>query len=544
MGRLIVATIALLLALQAHAAPARGPLVPEDPAAKPCTHPTTQLSGQVTLDPTCIYEQNFKIKISNTTLDCNGAQIKGTDTTQVVVKGEIDNVTVKNCYINSGKGIGVFPPARLDGETDDELRLRSPKNVVLSNLHVTKSTSKGVAIFLHVVGATLKDSIIINNHGPGVYISPYAKKNLVQNNLIKDNGHIEENGLPRIGWYRREGVAIDGASENIIEGNHFDNNAFGGVLLYKNCQEHISTNPDSIPRTEHAHSNVIRGNTFTKQPFGVWVASRQSRDLQQMDCGDPTPYPNPIMIFGFFHPTYSSYKSSYSAMYLPFVSIWPDFAENTTIEDNTFIDIKLGGARIEDDDATVTGNLFIGDFDYIFLGAPFRAKLDNHPVMNAVIKDNSFSSPVHQLFEDHLALIPGEHTGTQLSNNLQACHTPWGTWMHHGAQVKAYKPDGNLPSGCDEQLRTCNDGTLNGSFTDEVCNPADPVDAATPQPDAGLPDSAVTLDVSVTKDSAQNPAADSTSEGGCQLGQGGYPGALAPLLMLLPLLLILVRRRR
>ena len=45
----------------------------------------------------------------------------------------------------------------------------------------------------------------------------------------------------RIGWYRREGIAIDGSSEHFISGNDIIDGALGGIMLYKNCWEHRYT---------------------------------------------------------------------------------------------------------------------------------------------------------------------------------------------------------------------------------------------------------------------------------------------------------------
>ena len=88
--------------------------------------------------------------------------------------------------------------------------------------------------------------------------------------------------------------------------------------------------------------------------------------------------------------------------------IWPDFAEENIITENRFENISLGGIRVEDDDTEVTQNLFVGDFDYIFLGAPFRARLADQPVQNTLIQ-SSFLSDEDTLFIDHLALMPDEH---------------------------------------------------------------------------------------------------------------------------------------
>jgi parallel beta-helix repeat protein len=506
----------------AAASPPRGPLVPKDPNAQPCTHPTIKIGGSVKLKQGCIYNHHFVINASNTTLDCQGAQIAPADPAKYAIgtSGSIDNVLVRNCYTTGGKGVGVMPPKRLEGESNEDYRKRSPTGVVFTNLHVTKSSNVGVYIHHHVVGATVKDSIIEGNNRPGMYLGAESQGNRVHNNLIRGNGFLSEEGLPEIGWARREGIAVDASAYNVIEDNQIEGNAFGGVFLYKNCWEHAARNPDSKPRIQHSHSNVIRGNSFSDMEFGVWVAARQARNLMFMECGDPTPYNNPIWIQAVFHPGYPVFKGTYPAFYLPLVSIWPDYAEKNAIEGNTFRSISKAGIRIEDDRTSVSTNLFIGDFEYIYLGSPFRANLIGKPVDGTIIGNNSFASPKSNGFAGQLALVPGEHTNTQLQNNLRACLLPSKEWIRNGAEVL-------LDKGAGPRRFTCSDGAL--VCTDPTC-----------APDAGLtPDSggadlvgvdAAGVDLHPRGDAPPAPA---PSSGGCALDStGGSPRSALALLAL------------
>ena len=231
-------------------------------------------------------------------------------------------------------------------------------------------------------------------------------------------------------------------------------------MLYKNCWEHAEAEPNSRPRTEHARANLIQGNRFSDQPFGVWVAARQSRDLEAMECGDPTPYENPIDVTALLPSMYWDYPSSYVESYLfslNSVHVWPDFAEENMITENRFERISLGGIRVEDDDTDVTQNLFLGDFDYIFLGAPFRARLANQPVQNTLIQANAFVSEEDSLFIDHLALMPDEHISTILEDNHRACSFDDGQILFHGevmTQAEASNQD------CPETEYRCEEGSL------------------------------------------------------------------------------------
>ncbi len=449
-----------LMSSSAYGAP-RGPLVEPAPNPVECEHGDSDLSGYVELERGCIYEQSFEINEPNTTLDCQGAILRPTDGFAVNIKRDADGALIRNCYMNGQKGIAVRVRKVRDGETDDDVRSLSPTGVVIEHIHVSASEGVGVHLLPHTVGVTVRNSIIINNSSAGVYLSPYGRQHQILNNLIAGNGHRKPDGFPRLGWYRREGIAIDGASENYIADNDINDNAFGGILLYKNCWEHAAEEPNSRPRTDHARANVIENNNFREQPFGVWIAARQSRDLTAMGCGDPTPYRNPIAVQDVFHPSYSSYPSAHTELYflsLNMASVWPDFAEENQVRNNTFEAIDRGGVRVEDDDAEIVGNLFIGEFDYVFVGAPFRARLANQPVLNTLISRNSFAGTRDMLFTARLALIPDEHEGTIIEDNFRACPSEDGRYARHG---QPWEPSTDISTDlhCQEPIVDCVDGT-------------------------------------------------------------------------------------
>ena len=198
------------------------------------------------------------------------------------IKRGADRAKVMNCYLNGGKGLVVRCVQPRNDETVDDVRVyRVPSEVVIQNVQVSNSEVWVYIYWCIQSGVTVKDSIITNNSSAGIYVSPYGQRHLIQNNLISGNGHVKPDGVARLAWYRREGIAVDAASENIIVDNEISNNAFGGILLYKNCWEHAEAEPNSRPRTEHARANLIQGNRFSDQPFGVWVASRQSRRFRR-----------------------------------------------------------------------------------------------------------------------------------------------------------------------------------------------------------------------------------------------------------------------
>ena len=480
----------------------RGPLFEKSESPRRCEHPA-ELRGEVQLDPDCYYEQAFEIEEPDTTLDCRGAELRGSGEHLINIKRGADRAQVRNCYLNGGKGLVVRVRKPRNDETPDDVRALGATDVTIQNVHVSNSEGVGVHLLVYTNGVTVKDSIIIDNSSAGIYLSPYGQRHQILNNLIAGNGHVKPDGVPRVAWYRREGIAVDAASENIIMDNEISDNAFGGILLYKNCWEHAEAEPNSRPRTEHARANLIQGNRFADQPFGVWVASRQSRDLEAMECGDPTPYENPIEITELLPPIYWEHPSSYVESYLfslNSVHIWPDFAEENVITDNQFEEISLGGIRIEDDQTEVTHNLFLGDFDYIFLGAPFRARLANQPVQNTLIQSNAFVSEEALVFTDRLALMPDEHTSTILEDNHRACPLDDGQIVLHGEIISM----GTNNEDCPQIEYRCDEGSL--IETENDCND-DEVDA--PEVDQMRPsanDEDSMLDMEVTEQESDRSA--------------------------------------
>jgi hypothetical protein len=76
---------------------------------------------------------------------------------------------------------------------------------------------------------------------------------------------------------------------------------------------------------------LISGNRFVREEVGVWIASRQSRNLRRMDCSD-----KPMDAQGQY---------------------FEDFANRNTLEKNAFCATAVG-VRIEGDENRVRANYF------------------------------------------------------------------------------------------------------------------------------------------------------------------------------------------
>ncbi|MFD3222679.1 right-handed parallel beta-helix repeat-containing protein [Rahnella aceris] len=275
-----------------------------------------EVRGNTTLSPHCVYKEAVIITSSNTTLDCRGAVLEGDNERPFGIlinsKGKpLSDVTVRNCkvrhFTRSGIRITSDIAANKLSPNHEENYRRTPTRITLENVEVTGSGRVGIYFDDYVTHSTLSHSIVRDSYMSGIYLEHSSRNNKVVDNQIIDNGH------ERFGKGKREGLAVDSSAYNLIEGNRFESNGAGGVFLYKNCGEHFSTGK-SVIRWQHSDYNVIRNNTFVNEPVGIWLASRQNRDLSGFDCGDK--------------PREGSLK------------FYPDYADNNVVGQNQFLKVK------------------------------------------------------------------------------------------------------------------------------------------------------------------------------------------------------------
>lgn len=451
----VIALLALLLLIAAfpvsdgEAAPGAETLLADD--YRSCEVPSN-VSGPVRLPSDCRYARTLVIGQSDTHLDCAGALFEGFGDRAIIIRPGIHDVSVRDCHLNDTGGL-LIEGHQLEnvGANREDARLRSSSGVVISRMTITRSRMTGVFIDHFVVGATVENSIVSQGAAPGIYLEYGSRKNEIRGNVISGNGHFTNQGIRRLALTRREGLSIDASTHNLVENNVFDGNAMGGVFLYKNCWEYHTSNLENPPRVQHASSNVIRSNSFKNMPVGVWIAARQSRDLLNWDCGDDSPYDNPVAFEGLmknrrigasdellshsFNPEFLAGFVTFNLDEIrsPFrtgVSLWEDFAEDTTVTGNCFEDLGTG-VRVEDDRARIVGNRFVGDFEYLYLGSVFRTRLLNKPVLDTVIAENNFASPKGASFAEHATIVSGEHIGTRMMDNV-----PWASGIDKHASVR------------------------------------------------------------------------------------------------------------
>jgi len=290
-----------------------------------------QVSGSVSLESGCVYSGPITITQSDTQLSCNGAVIDGGGRQKngIIINGKgkpINNVVVKDCVVRNFSGRGVWVTAGVKNPNwstvvEENYKI-SPRNIVLDHLVIENIGRGGVYFDSYVTDSVLKNSTVRGSGRVGVYLEQATQRIKVLNNTIAHNGRSEKlKGA-------REGLAIDSSAKNIIEGNKFIGNAAGGVYLYKNCGEKFSTGK-SLIRWQHSDQNTIRNNFFQNEPVGIWVASRQSKDLSKWDCGDPA--------------------LDSAGKY------FRDYANNNTLESNKFCNVRTG-IRLEGNNNIVINN--------------------------------------------------------------------------------------------------------------------------------------------------------------------------------------------
>jgi len=328
------------------------------PGAPTCTAPA-EVTADTVLDSACVYRQAFTITRSGVTLDCNGALIdgRGTDAKGIYVNSRgnpLSNVTIRNCRLKDQASAGIAVgwsgslAARLQTYSRDDIYARTPQQVLIENVSVAGAGDTGIYIETYASGITLSHVTVTGSRGPGVYLDASTRDNRIVDSTFTGNG------VPRT----REAIAIDSSAGNVIAGNQFSGNALAAIALYKNCGEN-----QGPTRWQHSDRNLIQDNDFAAQSVGVWIASRQSRDLSNWNCGDPSYYAGRYFL---------------------------DYAQDNRVISNRFSNVRQG-VIVEDDNNTVSGNTFSGSRSAdIVTGAQYRAMYLGRPVSGLVAENNTY----------------------------------------------------------------------------------------------------------------------------------------------------------
>ncbi len=377
--------VVVLLVVAAAAAALIG--APRPAGAAPvvigCDQATTrvQVTGDAELDPSCTYTAGFDITASNTTLDCKGATIDAAVDQGVGIlistpnDVDLSNVTVTNCHVEGflnnlrvRRDDARFLPAGSE-------YLSNTANIVLAGNEFSGSRGVGVYVDAYVSDVTITGNDVHDTGSSGIYLEAGSRRNTIEGNSLTHNGFTEngpEGSTFDVGgstvWYwgtGREGLSIDGSTDNVVRGNTFARNSFGAIFLYENCGEFVSK-PNWFERRVPAARNLIEDNDISQELNGVWVGSRMGENLLPMDCSDEPYVDEPGKV------------------------VTLDHAPDNTIRGNRF-DAVTYGVRVEDDGTTVEANRFqttAADQHPVIIGTPYRTEVLHQPVTGTVLRDN------------------------------------------------------------------------------------------------------------------------------------------------------------
>lgn len=372
-------------------------------------HAVITLDKSLRLPKGCSYKQvSLKITQANIHLDCNGAVFNGLPSKKrnsyfipyskadapksygLLIEGteknKVNNITVERCrFENYVDGIRVvlkysakthlrLKQGRNSAALEQQLRQLAPSQIMIRNTDLIDSHKHGIFVHRYVNALTFDTGKIKRSGNSGIYLESGTKSNTIVNSVIYKNGYFNyKNRMrqPKLVLARREGIAIDSSSHNVLRKNQFIKNARGSVFLYKNCYEK-HTHRLQLPRLGHSDHNRIEHNQFTDEKIGIWVAARQSKDQSGHNCGDKVMYERSGL-----------FKSS---------RFYEDFAKHTRIQNNTFKNV-LTGIRVEDDFTRIHANVFQGESIHdVLVGTPIRSVVFNHPVTGTNIQNNQHAS--------------------------------------------------------------------------------------------------------------------------------------------------------
>ena len=276
--------------------------------------PSVLIDCSLTINPNDVWRsinKRFIFKRSGVTVDCNGARINGGSGTfnynprypedmveihssryQDSVTGELrwarpENITLRNCKIIGSVAVWgmekwgddglLWSSSRLPGHTT-RVRNAAPRNIVFDRVVIT-GVGIRVPLYLH---AGVSDFQLLNSEINGssgedvnIYLDAESYHNTFRNNTISADTS------------KREVMAVDGSSYNIIVNNYFGYLDHGGIYLYRNCGE------DGIIRHATPSGNQIINNVFPYNKYdgdkpAIFVASRNgNRGYCDEDEGYP-----------------------------------------------------------------------------------------------------------------------------------------------------------------------------------------------------------------------------------------------------------------
>lgn len=327
-----------------------------------CWDRDVEIQGRVSMDSSCISKGTVYIKKSHTVLDCNGAQIdvnKKYDNSINIDSGgnPLSNISIKNCVLKNSKFRSIYigwnysDREKEKNRSSDDIYKSTPSIIDLYNISIENPGSSGIYIDDYVQNVVMDGVKISNAPAMAIYFDHNSRSNILRNSEISNAG-----------WQsKREAISIDSSSGNIIESNLFENNLNGSIFIYRNCGERFFTDETQVLRKMTAKNNIIRNNKFSNNRVGIWIASRQSLNQENIGCG-----------IGYYA------EGKYAL----------DDAKNNIVQNNYFDGADIA-VIVEDDNNKIMDNRMkninkIG----IRIGTPIRSEYLSSPVVGTLVYNN------------------------------------------------------------------------------------------------------------------------------------------------------------
>jgi parallel beta-helix repeat protein len=362
---------------------------------------TVKIIKNTTIPSHCSYQRiSFSLERDNIIFNCNGTSLNGLN--QPASNAFFtayrqssapkhwafsvwkSGIQIKNCRIKNYMD-GIVIRSRIAKQQhkmlrnkknviaiENQLRIDSPHNITISNTKIHHSHKHGLYMQRYVHHVNFIHGEIKYSGNSAIYLESGTQYNSIRNSYFYKNGYSnykkkKRMRMPKLPSAEREAIAVDSSAYNEFIGNTFENNGKGAIFFYKNCFEKHK-NANQLPRVQHANHNKVRNNRFINERYGVWLASRQSKQLSRFKCGDPVMYQES----GFF-----GLRRYYH-----------DYAKNNQIVNNTFKGVMFG-IVVEDNDNRLINNKFIGNSTFdILIGTAYRFKSKNQPVTGTLVQQN------------------------------------------------------------------------------------------------------------------------------------------------------------
>ncbi len=226
---------------------------------------------------------------SGVQIDCNGARLTGGRTHSRKSSVEIrsrppsgdrtdlsqwrrpENIEIRDCRLegnvriismaNGGSDADARPSSRRAGHAA-RARAAAPRNITLRDLTIDGQGWTPLYISQGATQVRLLDSEILGlAESVAIYLDAESGNNEIRGNTIH----------PRT--TKRELIAIDGSSDNLIVNNQFSSLNHGGIYLYRNCGER-GTVRHTTPTRNLILNNVFYYNKYGGSKPAVYLGSR------------------------------------------------------------------------------------------------------------------------------------------------------------------------------------------------------------------------------------------------------------------------------